>query len=736
MARVSEAEPSVIEGTLERIVFQNPESRWTVARLQPDSGGAPITVVGEMAEGVTGTPLRLSGSWVNDARYGRQFKFDSYLPKSPETLVGIERYLGSGLIPGIGPELAKRIVAKFGLSTLKVIDDDIERLAEVEGIGPTRVEKIAGAWKEQREVQDVMVFLRGIGISTGFAVRIYKRWGREAIATVRANPYRLVEIWGIGFKSADAIARNMGISAEAPARLETGLLHALFELVEDGHTHAPDAELQSRAAELLGVDAALIADALTALIEKERVVAEILGDRGRCLSLPLMHAAEVEAAEALAELAGTPARRLEIDAAGAIAELERDIAVELAEAQRRAIVAATTDKCVVITGGPGVGKTTIVRAVVAIFRAHRRHVSLAAPTGRAAKRLSESTGADAVTLHRLLEFQPQTGTFARGPDEPLDADVVIVDEASMIDIQLFQALVTALQPSAQLILVGDVDQLPSVGPGSVLDDVIASGAATVVRLTEIFRQAAESHIIVNAHRINHGQPPELDPPPGRDADRSDFYFVERDDPVAARETVVQLVAERIPQRFDLDPFADVQVLTPMHRGELGTIALNASLQERLNPARDGLVELTRGDRVFRAGDKVMQIRNDYEKDVFNGDIGTIIDIPRGDGVLTVELLDGRRADYERGELDQLMHAYAVSVHKSQGSEYPAIVLPLMTQHFMMLQRNLLYTAITRGRRLVVIVGQRRAINMAVRNQSTRQRWTWLAERVREATSLR
>ncbi len=726
-------DPSNLEGTLERVLFQNADSQWTVARLMPDGGNVEVTVVGSLLGVPPGTPLRLTGEWVDDPKFGRQFKFDSYHTKSPETIAGIERYLGSGLIDGIGDELAKRIVAKFGLDTFEVITKDPSRLREVEGIGPTRIEHITSAWTEQASIRDVIVFLRGHGVSTTYAVRIYKKYGNDAIGLIRANPYRLaLDIWGIGFRSADSIARSLGIAASAPERLEAGLVHTLGELTDDGHVHVPRDHLITSATDLLEVDSAQLEEALDRLVGSELVVAEALGDKGECISLTAMWDNEVQAAEAFAALATTPASALRIDVDERLAAFESEVGIELASAQRRAIKAALLDKVAVITGGPGVGKTTIIRAVVELLASDERSLSLAAPTGRAAKRLSESTGRDASTLHRLLEFNPQVGGFQRNAGNPLEVDAVIVDEVSMVDIALFHALLVALPTTTRLVLVGDRDQLPSVGPGSVLADVIASGAASVVELTEIFRQAAASHIIVNAHSINRGELPALEAPPGRDAARSDFYFIGRDAPLRAQDMVVDLVANRIPDRFGFDPLTEIQVLTPMHRGDLGTEALNAALQRELNPAMDGQRQLKRGDRSFRVGDKVMQIRNDYEKSVFNGDIG-VIDSLRDGSKLFVRFLDGRFAEYERAELDQLVHAFAITIHKSQGSEYPAVVIPLLAQHYMMLQRNLLYTAITRGKRLVVLVGSKRAVGMAVKNDSTRMRWTWLAERIRAAT---
>jgi exodeoxyribonuclease V alpha subunit len=713
----------ILDGTVERFVFRDQDTSFTVARFATPK--EPVTIVGELVGVSEGLPLRLRGQWVVDRKWGRQFRVATYQLRAPETLVGIERFLGSGLIPGIGPELARRLVSTFGMDTLEVIDRKPERLTEVSGIGAARAARLAEAFAAQRHVQDVMVFLRGHGVSSAFAARIVKKYGKDAINVVRANPYRLAhEVWGIGFRTADSIAEKLGIARDAPERLEAGLLHALETSAEDGHLHVPDGELVDRAGELLAVAVDRLPPRLAALESRHLIVREVLGDRGPCTALPSLYAAEAEAATLLAALATTPGRGMALDLHAAVHAFESVTGLELADQQRRAIEAALVDKCTVITGGPGVGKTTIVKAIVHLARLVHRKVALAAPTGRAAKRLGEATQYEAMTIHRLLEYQPHEGGFVRKRDNPLDADVVIVDEASMIDAVLFRSLLAAVRPAAQLVLVGDIDQLPSVGPGAILGDVIASSGATVIRLTEIFRQAAQSKIVVSAHRINRGELPELDTPPGT----SDFYFIERDDPDTARQTIVDLVAERIPNRFGFDAIGDVQVLAPMHRGELGTGALNRALQERLNPAR-GEPELVRGERAFRRGDKVMQLRNDYDKGVFNGDIGVILAIDEQS--IRVEL-DGRIASYERAELDQLVHAYAVSIHKSQGSEYPAIVIPLATQHYMMLQRSLLYTAVTRGKKLVVIVGSKRAIGMAVRNQTARRRYTWLAERVRAA----
>ena len=726
------AEEATLDGTIQRIVFKSEDTSFLVAQVTSD-GGLPVTIVGEMMGVSEGLPLRLKGQWVEDRKWGRQFKVATYQLKSPETLVGIEKFLGSGLIPGIGPEIARRLVDKFGLETLDVIDKAPQRLSEVSGIGASRAAKLAAAFAATKHVQDVMVFLQGHGVSAAFAARIVKRYGKDAIAVVRANPYRLAhEVWGIGFRTADGIAEKLGMARDAPERLEAGLLHALESSAEDGHCHLPDEELIATAIELLGpaVPPEALPPRLGALEARSLVIREVLGHRGSCTALPQLWAAETEAAAKLATVIRTPARGMALDVHAAIHAFEAVTSVTLAAQQRRAVEAALVDKCVVITGGPGVGKTTIVKAIVHLARLVKRKVALAAPTGRAAKRLGEATVAEAITIHRLLEYQPQSGGFQRDEENPLEADVLVIDEASMVDAVLFRAVLAALRPGAQLVLVGDVDQLPSVGAGAVLSDVIASEAATVIRLTEIFRQAAASKIVVSAHAINAGELPDLDTPAGAS---SDFYFISREDPEAARATLVEMVAERIPARFGFDPVTQVQVLSPMHRGELGTAALNKALQEKLNPIEAGAPQITRGERTFRKRDKVMQLRNDYDRNVFNGDIGVVAGLEPEAGTLRVDF-DGRVVPYERTELDQLVHAYAVSVHKSQGSEYPAVVIPIAMQHFMMLQRSLLYTAVTRGKQLVVLVGSRRAVGQAVRNADARRRYTWLAERLRLATA--
>jgi exodeoxyribonuclease V alpha subunit len=717
-----------LEGTLERIIFQNSESQWTVARLRLGDG-ALKTVVGNLLGVAEGAELRVHGRWIVDKKYGEQFQAASYQTLTPSTVAGIEKYLGSGLVPGIGPELARRIVDRFGLGTLEVIANQPSRLTEVEGIGRVRAERIRGEWLTQRELQDVMVFLQGHGVSSAYAVRIYKRYGAAALGIVRENPYRLaLDVWGIGFKMADRVAQRLGIGQDSPARAEAGVLHVLGELVEDGHVHAPEHALLKAAEALLEVGPAIIQPAVDRLVAAQRLVREELGDRGDCLSLRAMWEREVALAEGLAAVAAAAPKPIQIDVPRALAWFEKSRGITLAPQQREAVARAVLDKLVVVTGGPGTGKTTIVNAIIRILEKKQRVIALAAPTGRAAKRITETTERPASTVHRLLAWNPQRGDFEHDADNPLELDVLIVDEASMLDVPLAASLVAALPRAAQLILVGDVDQLPSVGPGRVLADVIQSRRAQVVRLTEIFRQAAQSKIIVNAHRINSGELPDVS-----GGESADFFFIERDEPAEAVATILDTVAERIPRRFGLDPHADVQVLTPMHRGEVGAQNLNAVLQARLNPPAPDRRELQRGQRLFRAGDKVIQLKNDYDKEVYNGDVGRIIAITgEGDTATVVVEIDGRPVEYAANDLDQLGLAYALSVHKSQGSEYPAVVLPLMTQHFMLLQRNLLYTAVTRGRRLVVIVGSKKALGMAVRNDETKQRWTWLSRRMQAA----
>jgi exodeoxyribonuclease V alpha subunit len=711
---------SVLEGTVERIVFQNPETHWTVARLQVDGRRDVVTLVGNLAGVPLGGAVRATGRWVEDRRYGPQFQMDSFLPVDPSTLAGIERYLASGLVKGIGPTLAARIVEKFGLATLATLDGDPRKLSGVPGLGKTRAAKLAKAWSEQREARHAMIFLQGHGVPPGLAARILKRLGPGAVELVRRNPYRLaLEVAGIGFRTADRIALSLGFAPDAPERLEAGAAWALEQLTSQGHTMAPRARLVEETARALELSPDGIEGALDRLVQRRLLVVERDEGRGDCLFPPELQAAESEAASRLKTFAAGHVESV-ADPQLAFGAVEQKGLVQLSLQQREALRLALEHKVAIVTGGPGVGKTTLVRGLLELFAQRGREVRLAAPTGRAAKRLSEASGHPAQTLHRLLEFAPKQGQFQRNRERPLEADLIVVDEMSMVDVMLFHALVAALPPAARLLLVGDADQLPSVGPGAVLRDLLASGALPAVRLTEVFRQAARSAIVQNAHRIHEGEMPRWD---DRDPE-ADFFFIDRDDPGTVAETVCQLVRERLPQRFGLDARADIQVLTPMHRGATGSRALNEALQAALNP--EGAPLEGRGG-AFRLGDKVMQLRNDYEREVFNGDIGRIASV-EGD-TLTVEF-EGRGVTYAPDDLDQLQLAYACSVHKAQGSEYPAVVLALSTQHYPMLQRNLLYTAVTRGKRLVVIVGSRRALALAVKNERTEERYTRLAERLR------
>jgi exodeoxyribonuclease V alpha subunit len=728
--RRSEELDQTLAGTVERIVFAGGDGTFTVARLQLEQGGV-VTVVGALAGIPAGAVLRVTGRYETTARFGEQFRVVRYTEVAPQTIEGLRRYLGSGLIKGIGPEFAGRIVDRFGIETLEILDRDPGRISEVPGIGPTRARAIRSAWSAQREVRKVMVFLQGYGVSPAFAARIYKRYGAAAIARVRENPYRLAfDIWGIGFLSADRLAAALGIGPDAPARAEAGVRHVLDEEAGNGHVFVLRSRLVRIAAAMLDQPEAAVGAAIERLARAGDVAidATVVEEPGDAAVYEVgLYRAETALTTGLTTLLTTAAPpAAKIDEAGALAWYERSAGITLARQQAEAVRLALAAKVAVITGGPGVGKTTIVRGIVSILAKQNVTVALAAPTGRAAKRLADATGSSASTLHRLLEWRPADGSFGRGPDRPLEADVLIVDEASMLDVRLAAGLVAALPPAARLVLVGDVDQLPSVGPGTVLRDVIESGAVPTVRLTEIFRQAAESLIVVNAHRIHDGEEPELrGTPTSPGEDKRDFFFLEEADPGKAALLIRDLVATRLPRRYGLEP-REVQVLAPMHRGDLGAGNLNQLLQEALTA---GAPAIARGARVLRAGDKVMQVRNDYDKEVWNGDSGIIERIDAEAETVHVRF-DDRTVEYDLDEADALVLAYAATVHKSQGSEYAAVVVPVHTQHFVMLQRNLLYTAVTRGKRLVVLVGTRKALALAVRNADVAARASGLARRLR------
>ena len=733
---------SVLEAVLERITYVNEDSGYTIARVATERTGPDLlTVVGPLLGAQVGESLRLTGRWSSHPRYGRQFEVRSYTTVLPATIQGIRRYLGSGLIKGIGPVMAERMVAHFGAGILAVIETEPGRLIEVHGLGPKRTKMIAGAWEEQKAIKEVMVFLSGVGVSTSLAVRIYKKYGGASITIVRNEPYRLAsEVWGIGFKTADTIARAVGIPHDSPERIRAGLQYTLSQAADNGHCYLPQPNLITDAAKILEVDRELIGPCLDELVAAEGAVRELVpgegGDLLPAVYLVAFHRAEQSLAAGLLALLNARQERLPafaaVDWGKALRWLHARTGQDLAPEQQEAAQLALTQKVAVLTGGPGCGKSFTVRSVVELATAKKATVVLAAPTGRAAKRLAELTGHEACTVHRLLELQPG-GDPKYGRDNPLDADLVVVDESSMMDVILANKLVKAIPAGAHLLLVGDVDQLPSVGAGEVLRDLLAAGTIPRVRLTQIFRQARQSGIVVNAHRINHGQPPQL-------TGFSDFYWFACEPPEdsglhPAEETaklVVDIVARRIPAKFGLHPVRDVQVLTPMHRGPAGAGNLNTLLQEALTPSREGALERRYGGRVFRIGDKVTQLRNNYGKGkagIFNGTVGVVTALSLEDQTLTVLTDEDEQVDYDFAELDELAHAYAVTIHRSQGSEYPAVVIPLTTSSWMMLQRNLLYTGVTRARKLIVVAGSRRALAQAVRTPGAGRRHTALAHRL-------
>lgn len=758
-----------LSGAIERITFHNLDNGYCVLRVQAGGHREVVTVVGHAQQIVAGEYVIATGNWITDRTHGLQFKADEIKTTPPHTVEGIKKYLGSGLVKGIGPRFAGRIVEVFKEQTLDVIDQSPAFLSQVKGIGPKLIDKIRDSWREQKTVRSIMVFLHSYGIGTARAVRIYKTYGENAIEMVKANPYRLsTDIWGVGFATADELALKLGIPRDSPFRAQAAVRHVLSEAATDGHVGYPEELLSERAVQITNIPPTVIADA----IEQLRIMDEVVRDTVRaaqearvsrqesgvrsqeseatrqeseragnkataglsvppasCLLTPdliflkPLFLAELGVARSMKALAGGLHPLPAVNADAAIEWAERKMGIVFATSQRAAIREALTRKLLVITGGPGTGKTTIVRAIIETFIAKSLRVLLAAPTGRAAKRLAESTGREAKTIHRLLEMDPAVGGFRRNSENPLDVDLLVVDETSMVDVVLMNRLLQAVPPWACVVFVGDVDQLPSVGAGAVLTDFIESKAVAVARLTEIHRQAGSSWIVRAAHAVNRGEEPESAPAGGS----GDFYFVEANEPDAIIGVIKQMMIDRIPKKFGLDPFRDVQVLTPQVKTVLGVANLNKELQAALNPG--GKTEVRRLDTAFRVGDKVMQVQNNYTREVFNGDLGRVAHIDLDENLLTV-LFDGRSVDYDFNELDELQLAFAISVHKSQGAEYPAVVIPVHTQHYTMLQRNLLYTAITRGRKLVVLVGSRKALWRAVTNMETLQRYSLLKWRLR------
>jgi exodeoxyribonuclease V alpha subunit len=736
---------SVLEAVLERITYANEDTGYTIARVATERTGPDLlTVVGALLGAQVGESLRLTGRWGSHPKYGKQFQVDSYTTVLPATIQGIRRYLGSGMIKGIGPMMAERMVTHFGTEILNIIEEAPGRLIEVHGLGPKRTKRIADAWEEQKAIKEVMVFLSGVGVSTSLAVRIYKTYADSSISVVRAEPYRLAsEVWGIGFKTADTIAQTVGIPHDSPQRIKAGLQYTLSEAADNGHCYLPEPDLIREATKILDVDRELIGPCLEELVADEGVVREPVPASANALADPVaavyllpFHRAERSLAGGLLALLNSREERLpafiRVDWQRALGWLQHRTGQELAAGQQEAVTLALTSKVAVLTGGPGCGKSFTVRSIVELATAKLATVILVAPTGRAAKRLAELTGHEACTVHRLLELQP-SGDAKYDRDNPLSADLVVVDETSMMDVILANKLIKAIPEGAHLLLVGDVDQLPSVGAGEVLRDLLAAGSIPRVRLTQIFRQAQQSGIVVNAHRINHGQPPQLTGFP-------DFYWFTCDPSEdsglhPAEETatlVVDIVARRIPAKFGLDPLRDVQVLTPMHRGPAGAGNLNALLQEALSPQREQTPEKRYGGRVFRVGDEVTQLRNNYHKGqagIFNGTVGVVTGLSPEEQTVTLLTDEDEQVDYDFAELDELAHAYAITIHRSQGSEYPAVVIPLTTSSWLMLQRNLLYTGVTRAKQLIVLAGSRRALAQAVRTPGAGRRHTALTHRL-------
>ncbi|MDR3567738.1 MAG: ATP-dependent RecD-like DNA helicase [Syntrophobacteraceae bacterium] len=715
-----------LQGQIERITFTNEENGFTIAKVKVSGRQDLVCVVGNLMAPMAGEIIKMQGEWTNHPKFGEQFKIVFYKSMVPATVSAIQKYLGSGLIKGIGPVMAKRIVKKFGKDTLDVIEGDLDRLCSVEGIGAKRLLMIKKAWADQKEIREVMIFLQSHGVSSGYATKIFKHYGNEAIQVVKENPYRLAtDIFGIGFVTADKIAEKLGFAKDCELRAQAGILYVLSELSDEGHVYYPYEPLIEKCNEILQIDREGISRAIGTIALNEMIVIEELGEgveNNKAVYLAQFHVCETSIARRLGILSKGQKSVREIDADKALRWAQEKLSITLARKQAEAVKTACRSKVMVLTGQPGTGKTTIINSILKIFHALGVNVLLAAPTGRAAKRMSEATGCESKTIHRLLEFSPKKAGFQKNEQHPLGCDLLIVDEFSMVDCVLMHHLLKAIPQHATFIMVGDVNQLPSVGAGNVLNDVISSGKVPVVELNEIFRQARQSSIIVNAHKINSGVIPSFKPSEG---ELDDFFFIRKEEPEEILELILELVKNRIPNRFGFDPIDDIQVLTPMHKGTIGAGNLNAQLQEMLNPSEHSV---SRWGRNFRVRDKVMQIKNNYDKEVFNGDIGRITGIDEEAQELSISF-DGRQVDYDFTDLDEVVLAYAVSVHKAQGSQYPVVVIPLHTQHYMLLQRNLIYTGITRGQKLVIMVGTPKALSIAVKNNRTRKRYTRLAERI-------
>lgn len=725
-----------LRGVVERITYQNPENGYTVLKCAVKNYNDLVTVIGNLLDVNVGSVLLIDGNWKVDSKYGRQFVAESWEETLPATVFGIEKYLGSGLIKGVGPKFAKRIVGLFGTDTMDVIECDISRLKEVEGIGEKRIRQIHESWERQKEIKNVMLFLQDHGVSTSFAAKIYRQYGNDSIAKVKENPFRLADdIWGIGFKTADSIAEKLGIGKEAFVRLRSGIMYTLSSLADEGHVYAYKGQLIKRATELLEAEESSIVMTLDQMLADKDVISEpVSEEKGDAIYLPPFYYAEVGVAARIRKLLQNPAqdrlwtslmearkRTGNTDLSIDVKKIEAKIGMEYDEIQADAIRQAAVSKVMILTGGPGTGKTTTTKGIISAYQSFGLKILLAAPTGRAAKRMTETTGLEAKTIHRLLECKPPEG-YQKNEENPLEGDVLIVDECSMIDLVLMNSLLKAIPAGMRVVLVGDIDQLPSVGAGNVLRDLIDSGVVPVIRLTRIFRQAQTSRIIMNAHRINEGQMPDLS-----NGKETDFFFTTKEDPEEAVREIVSLVQHKL-SRYYHTPSSQIQVLTPMQKGVVGATNLNLALQEALNPQGDGL---RRSGFIFRRDDKVMQIRNNYDKEVFNGDIGIIESVDLQNRTLKVNF-DQHVVEYESSELDELVHAYATTIHKAQGSEYPIVVMPVLMNHYVMLQRNLIYTGITRAKKILVMVGTRKALACAVRNVTVDRRNTLLKERLQQS----